>query len=179
VTDNPEDEDPQFRTAIEWIADNVRERRADVAQRQSAAEASYKSLPRKARQEVLLGEYVCRTNGCLLLHVWNTTDGPCYYQPRFRLSREATETGSVESARRTRTSDGYRKWMPRWGSLDDLLGFCGDDPDLGADINCDHFRGVLTGIRLAREIGGVTPGNPPDPIKLPDADTPGAHGWHG
>jgi hypothetical protein len=144
----------------------------EIARRQSIAEASYKSLSRKARGEVLLAEYVCGAKDCLLLHVWNTTEGLCYYQPRFRLSPEATESGSVESARQSRTSDGYRKWLPRWGSLTDLLSFCGDDPGLGADVNCDHFRGLITGRRLAFDIDGVTPGNPAEPIKLPDADTP-------
>lgn len=146
----------------------------DIARRQFTAETSYKSLSRKARREVLLAEYVCRTKDCLLLHVWNTTEGLCYYQPRFRLSSEATESGSVESARQSRTSDGYRKWLPRWGSLNDLLAFCGDDPGLGADVNCDHFRGLITGRRLAYDVEGVTPGNPAKPIKLPDVDTPGS-----
>ncbi len=152
----------------------LRDLLAEIARRQSTAEMSYKSLSRKARREVLLAEYVCRTKDCLLLHVWNTTEGLCYYRPRFRLSPEATEAGSVESARQSRTSDGYRKWLPRWGSLNDLLAFCDDDPYLGADVNCDHFRGIITGRRLAFDIEGVTPGNPAGTIKLPDVDTPGS-----
>jgi hypothetical protein len=150
----------------------IGDRLNEQARRQSAAEVSYSTLSRRARQQVLVAEYVCGAKDCLLLHVWNTTEGLCYYQPRFRLSSQATKSGSVESARRTRTSDGYRKWLPRWGSLNDLLSFCGDDPGLGADVNCDHFRGLITGRRLAFDIDGVSPGHPSSPIKLPGTDTP-------
>jgi hypothetical protein len=139
---------------------------------QDFAETNYKAMTRKERRQVLLAEYSCRTRGCLLLHVWNTPQGRCYYQPRYALSPEVNKAESVEAARQKRTSDGNHKWMARWGSLDELLEFCGEEPDLGIDLNCDHVRERITGRRLGAAVDGVTPGSPGDPILLPDDDTP-------
>ena len=85
------------------------------ARRQAAARASYEAMTPTARKQVLLAEYRCRTKKrCLLLHVWQTPQGRCYYHPRYDLSPEVNQATSVEAARKKRTSDGGGKWLPRW-----------------------------------------------------------------
>jgi hypothetical protein len=144
----------------------------DDDQLREAVLAEYKAMSRRTRSGVLIVEYSCRPKGCLLLHVWNTPCGRFYYQPRYRLSREATQAETSESARGKRTSDGDHKWLPRAGSFDALLNFCGDEPDLGLDLNCDHGRLKVIGRRLAADIRGKTPGKPGSSFRLPDDDTP-------
>lgn len=131
--------------------------------------ADYKAMTRKALKEVLIAEYRCRTKRCLLMHVWNTKRERCYYQPRYTLAPQVMEEESTESARQKRMSDD--KWVQRAG-FDQLLDFCGDEPDLGTHLNCAHVSFRITGRRLAADADGVTPGSPGDPILLPDDDTP-------
>jgi|GEM_PF-6200139 hypothetical protein len=114
----------------------------------------YRNMTAKSRAQVLLAEYRCGKR-CLLLHVWQTPHGRHYYQPPYRLSPEVTEAEAVESARRKRTVDGYRKWQARAGSVSALPAPQGRLP-LGAPY--DRPVGIASlkfGTGLLR---GVAPG---------------------
>lgn len=123
--------------------------------------ASYQAMTAKARRQVLLAEYRCRTKGCLLLHVWQSPHGRYWYTPPYDLSPQVTQDETVESARAKRTADGYRKWLPRAGSFDELLDFFDGAPESGGlTLTCDHVRETVTVGRLAADAGGATPGAP-------------------
>ena len=95
----------------------------------------------------------------------------------------------VESARQKSTSDGYRKWIDKAGSLDQLLAFCANESETdseervvtsysdegGLTVNCDHnIRTTITATELAASIQNVTPGAPFKgflPIDTPNQDS--------
>jgi hypothetical protein len=123
----------------------------------------YQAMTPKALRQVLLAEYRCRTKGCLLLHVWQTPHGRYWYLPPYDLSPEVTEAETVETARRKRTDDGYRKWKARGGSFDDLLESAREAPNYshGLTVQCDHHvRGEIPAAELAARVNGATPGTP-------------------
>lgn len=104
--------------------------------------AAYRAMTAKDRRGVLLAEYRCRER-CLLLHIWQAPTGRYYYQPPYRLSPEITALETAESARRKRTSDGYRRWRERAGSVDELIEFAAGGPRdvfVGLTLTCDHVR---------------------------------------
>jgi hypothetical protein len=147
--------------------------------------ADYQAMTPKALKQVLVAEYRCREKGCLLLHVWQTPRGRYWYRPPYNLSPQVAESQTVESARRKRTSDGFRNWNPSAGSFDGLLDSLAYETELedgttvmyfspqernGLSVTCDHVRDTLTAERLAAIVRGVTPGSPGKAF-LP-ADTP-------
>lgn len=126
--------------------------------------AAYRAMSVKDRRSVLLAEYRCRER-CLLLHIWQTPNGRFYYQPAYRLSPTVAEAETVQSARDKRTTDGYRRWRERAGSLDDLLDFVAPGgPPVGLTLTCDHLREMVRAENLLRD--GVRPGEPMT-VRLP------------
>ena len=121
----------------------------------------YQRMKPRDRNQVLLAEYRCPKR-CLLLHIWQSPVGRKYYQPPYRLSPEVTENETVDSARRKRTEDGYRKWRGRGGSIDELIEFSeGLAPGMvGLNLTCDHIRAVLSAEQIAADIVAVHPGEP-------------------
>ncbi|BDX30933.1 hypothetical protein TUM20985_14800 [Mycobacterium antarcticum] len=138
----------------------------------------YERMTKKARKEVMLAEYRHRhsTKGCLLLHVWQTPRGRCYYQPPYDLPPAVAEAESADVARQARTTDGYSKWVARAGSFDQLLETLGDEILVeGAqgpwfELRCDHVRIFVSGKVLRHNINGAKPGSPARAF-LPE-DTP-------
>src|SRR6476620_9241865 len=124
---------------VDWRVQGEEEREAVLAQ--------YGAMTRKALKEVLIAEYRCRAQGCVLLHVWNAKHGRCYYHPRYPLAPQAIEEESTESARQQRMSGG--KWVERAGSFDKLMDDCGDSAYSGTHLNCAHLKAHITGRRLA------------------------------
>jgi hypothetical protein len=123
--------------------------------------ASYQAMNAAARRQVLLCEYRCRVKGCLLLHVWQSPHGRYWYTPPYVLSAQVTHDETAESARVKRTCDGYRRWLSRAGSFDELVDFFDGVPAAGGiSVTCDHVRHTLTIGRLAADVGGATPGSP-------------------
>jgi hypothetical protein len=105
---------------------------------------AYLAMTPNARKQVLLAEYRCAIKRCLLMHIWQTPHGRCFYLPPYRLSPDMTETRTVESARLKRTEDGYRLWRARAGSLDELVEFFQWNPGRGGlPVNCGHVRATV------------------------------------
>lgn len=134
--------------------------------------AMYQALDAKIRRNALLAEYRCRVKGCLLLHVWQTSQGRFWYTPRYKLSPELTESDTTESARDKRTDEDGR-WIPRADSLDRLLAFFADESETetgelvvtsysdegGLPLNCEHVRSTV-GVAALAEAAAAVPGQP-------------------
>jgi hypothetical protein len=129
--------------------------------------AFWESLDREARTPLLLAEYRCRFDNCLLLHIFRLPAGRLWHKPGYDLSPARTEAETDPAARRNRTADGYRRWRARAGPLDDLIEFVSDAPQLGGlDLDCDHIRRLFVpSDRLDADASGV-PG-PQRPIFWP------------
>lgn len=122
----------------------------------------YEKLQRRDIAKVSLIEYYC-SQGCVVLHVWQSPIGRLWYQPRYKLSQRTALADTVESARAKRTEDGLRIWRSRGGSLDDLIEAHTEDPQagVGLSVQCNHVRGVvILGDQLAADADAATPGNP-------------------
>lgn len=136
----------------------------------------YQSLPPTILRRALLAEYRCRVKGCLLLHVWQTSQGRFWYSPRYKLSPRLTESDTTESARQKRTDEKGR-WLPRAGSLDQLLDFFANESETdsgevvvtsysdegGLPLNCEHVRSTVGAAALAQTLTAV-PGAPVTPF---------------
>ena len=137
--------------------------------------AMYQAMDNNALRQVLLAEYRCRTKKqepCLLLHVWQAPQGRFWYTPRYKLSARLTKSDTAESAREKRTDDGGR-WLPRAGSLDDLLEFFANESETetgelvvtsysdegGLPVTCKHFRSTV-GVAALAEAAATVPGQP-------------------
>lgn len=75
-----------------------------------------------------LVSYRCK-KGCLLLDVFQTSNGPAAYRPPFKLSPKSNENTDAQ-ARIKRTTDGQRRWV---ANVDLLL-----NPVLEYWFYCDH-----------------------------------------
>lgn len=108
---------------------------ADMDSRQRSALSAYRKLAdERAISRARLLSYRC-TRGCLLLDVFETTEGPALYWPRHRRSPGANAQTSPE-ARATRTLDGDRNWIDRAELVSVMRHF-------DAELNCDHVRSEL------------------------------------
>jgi len=119
---------------------------------------AYEAYDKRELAKVLLVEYHCLTSKhCVLLRCWQSPHGVLFYKPRYKLSPERTESSSVESARRRRTSDGYRRWVDSAGVLDDLRGL----PDTtGFALDCDHVADSRPASKIIADADKATPGRP-------------------
>ncbi|CUR54664.1 hypothetical protein NOCA2210014 [metagenome] len=118
--------------------------------------SAYEAYDKKQLRRLLLAEWRC-ARGCLLIHVWQSPQGPLFYLPRYKQSRERNTERSVPSARAKNTLDGDRIWKPRAGELVALEEF---GATVGMDIQCDHLDPqVFTGAELLGLISD-TPGRP-------------------
>jgi hypothetical protein len=119
---------------------------------------AWSSLSRSKRHQVAVVEYYCRVRSCPLLTVFQTSEGLLVALPRYRKSPERNAAGSVASARGRRTVDGDRRWRPRVASLDEfadpLL------PQLGVELNCDHYSQAISGVELLGDVQKGRPGAP-------------------
>ncbi|MGI8445963.1 MAG: hypothetical protein ACR2MP_02010 [Streptosporangiaceae bacterium] len=125
-------------------------------QRDTALTAAYESIDRAVLRGCLLVEYRCNNTGCLLLHVWRSPLGVCYYLPRYTLS-PVKAAATAESARAKRTRDGYRKWTGRASVLDDLRGW---GATAGLQMQCDHADITHTAEELLAIADAALPGKP-------------------
>ncbi len=91
--------------------------------------------PNAVKQQSLL-EYRCRRGGCLLVHVFQTPDGPACYMPPFTYSPDRNADTHPE-ARDRLTSDSQRR---RWAESGDLLDR-NSPAGLGVELwlNCHHL----------------------------------------
>src|SRR3954451_622635 len=133
----------------------MRNPRELLEQQRLALVLAWGSLSRSEQRKVAVVEYYCRARSCPLLTVFQAPDGLWVALPRYRKSPERNAAGSVASARGRRTVDGDRRWRPRVASLDDfadpLL------PQLGVELNCDHYSQAISGAEL---LGDVQKGRP-------------------
>jgi hypothetical protein len=88
----------------------------------------------------LLAEYRCRAKGCVLLQVWQTSNGPEFLAPGNRLSPQnmPRSAGPWDWAGRL---DDYPEtlWMPLW---------------------CDHVKDHTYASEVRRDCADRTPGRP-------------------
>lgn len=102
--------------------------------------AQYESMTATERQRVALVEYKC-AQGCRLLTIWRSPGGRNWYTPTYKLTEAVAREQTEDMARAKRTKDGMRRWLPRAGSLDDVIEFGADGPDaVGLSVNCRHLR---------------------------------------
>ena len=143
----------------------------DNRNRSSELVAAYQAIAADKRtlRAMLVTEYRCRA-GCLLLHVWQMPTGRYWFTPGYDLSPGITEAETSQAARRKRTTDGYRKWVPQAGSFDDVVDVADRELDsVGITLNCDHVRIFASARRLLAD-AAVRPGRP-RPVLWP-TDTP-------
>ena len=124
--------------SIEELQRQMRRMSEETDRRREVVLAEYRAMTPKVLKQKLLAEYRCRKKGCVLLHVWNTPTGRKYYQRAYGLPSSVAEAESVESARQTRTTDGYRKWVERAGAFDALLNFLVAAEDAGGGLAWIH-----------------------------------------
>ena len=120
--------------------------------------------PGDSVKDSLLAEYRCRRNGCLLLHVWSSPNGPEFYAPSARVSKRFQSAGQLHwlSFNRSRP----QKTGESAGRI--------NDPVISRQwlwLLCPHVKGPLWTVDLRQDIEGVEPGRPVR-INLP-RDTPG------
>jgi hypothetical protein len=111
----------------------------------------------------LLLEYRCRANGCLLLHVWQTPNGPEFFAPDHRLSDRYTLARHFERLALTEMEGEGGVWA---GRLDDYYPY---PWARWVPLTCTHVR-VSTFMSTIREDLADRPGRP-IPILWP-RDTP-------
>lgn len=114
---------------------------------------AFDAAPTKVRNQVLLVDYRCRRH-CSLLIAWQAPGHRLVALPPYRLSRERNEQQSVPSARRMRTTDGYRRWRGRVLLFDELF------DGLVLDLKCDHTDGHVLVDQLGKDLASATPGQP-------------------
>jgi hypothetical protein len=127
------------------IANAIAGAYADLERRQQQGRelvTLWESLDRATRGAMLLAEYRCTAGNCLLLHIFRLPAGRFYYKPAYDLSPALTESETDPGARRTRTSDGYRRWQARVASLDHLVDFAAGAEFVGEHLDCDHLRKI-------------------------------------
>lgn len=115
-------------------------------------------------KDSLLAEYRCRKKGCLLLHVWQSPNGPEFFAPAAEISDQYTTAGQLDWPAFNRF--GPDKTGDRAGRL--------DDPVIARQwlwLMCDHLVGPIWTSDLRRDVEGRAPGKPVR-INLP-RDTPG------
>lgn len=122
----------------------------------------YQGLTNKQLRPLLLVEYRC-VKGCLLLHVWNTPDGPMYYRRPFKISPKMHQrTGASEVGR-----------IPEHGGLiadfddsSDLVWVTDEQEHTGVGLNClaigcSHCVGLrFPAATIKADVAAATPGNP-------------------
>jgi hypothetical protein len=115
----------------------------------------------------MLVEYRCRKKGCLLLHVWQTSNGPEFFAPGGRVSDRYALARQFDWLAPDRIAPG--KTGDRAGRL--------NDPVIAVRwlwLICEHVMYSIWVRDIRRDFAGRTPGSPVR-IFLP-RDTPGAVG---
>lgn len=119
--------------------------------------AAYKAAPDAWLQSVLLVEYRCHVQGCLLLHIWQSPAGAMYYRP----------PGPLPEA----SGLGVNQRLPAHGGL--LTDFdtsgaqsgWGDDIALGVHFNglvlgCGDLYGLYDAANFVADARSARPGRP-------------------
>lgn len=134
---------PSWRPAPGGLADQLRLLDDNGVQ----ALAYYQALKKARRlKDVLMAEYRC-SDGCLLLHLFQTPAGTAFYAPRYRLSPGVNAESSNESGRAANTEDGERKWKAHANLVSAAANF---------PLNCDHVLNHVIDMPALSN----TPGNP-------------------
>ncbi len=118
---------------------------------------AYERLDKKQLQKVLLLEWRCLSNGCLLIHVWQSPMGPLYWIPHYKVSKKRNAERSVASARAKNTLNGDNIWKPRAGSLWELREW---GESLAVSLQCDHLEDRAFSAAALLAAASPTPGQP-------------------
>jgi len=122
---------------------------------------AYTAAPDQARARTVFElRAVC---GCLLLRVWLSPLGYCFYRPAYRVAPGRNADTSTESGRAANTTDGSNHYRHSAGVLDDHRDW---PDDTVTDLACAHkafqprFADLLSGAdegkqRLAAKLGPV------------------------
>lgn len=97
----------------------------------------------KQLRRCLLVEYRCARRNCLLLRIFNSSNGPAVHRPSYTLTQERNMHRSSASGREHNTSDGFNHWRSSTGPWIPA-------DNLGSDASWSlHCRHVDVSIRWA------------------------------
>lgn len=111
---------------------------------------------------VALHRYQCH-RGCQIAIVFKAAGRVMCAVRDYKYSPGLNEKQSVESARSKNTIDGDRHWPSHVYDVTSLADW-GDGT--GMSLACRHYRGLLSGAQVLRDVAGVEPGSPRKPTRL-------------
>lgn len=111
---------------------------------------------------VTLHRYQC-ARGCQVATVFRAGQTTMCVVRDYKYSPGLNDTQSVESARAKNTLDGERHWPPHVFDVDSIAEW---GEGTGMSVTCRHYRGVLSGARVLRDVADVSPGKPRKPTRL-------------